>query len=867
MILTPMMTQYQEIKENYKDCILFFRLGDFYEMFFDDALTASREMEITLTGRDCGQEARAPMCGVPYHAADVYIAKLVNKGYKVAICEQVEDPALAKGIVKREVVRIVTPGTVLSQTILDEKENNYLVSIYMDETGAGLAFTDLSTGELKATEFDILVYRDMLRNEIAKIHPKEIVGNVYMQNDDFLDDVKFSSDAYCETIADGYFNTTDAEELILRQFKLKTLSGLGIDANSHLVKALGALLSYLFSTQKHTLSHINNLQIYNSANHMALDKSALRNLEITETLIDQKTQGSLLGILDKTHTAMGSRKMKRWLREPLNQLSSIQERLDSVEILTNDILLRNDLKEALKQIYDLERLSGRIGCGNANGRDLSALKQSIFVIPELKSELSVTNAVLLNKLNDAIDSLNDLYSLIHRSIASDPPYTIKEGGLIKAGYSDELDQVKFSIRDRQNWIGALESVEKERTGIKSLKVGFNKVFGYYIEITKSYFHLIPDNYIRKQTLANCERFITQELKEAEALVLNAEAKINQLEYQIFTDIRTGIQEFLPILQKTSDAIASLDVLLSFAEISVKLGYIKPSVNSSNILEIVKGRHPVIEQTIKNGLFVSNDTYADSSDSSLLLITGPNMSGKSTYMRQTALIVLMAQSGCFIPAESAEIGIVDKIFTRIGASDNLSQGQSTFFVEMTELAYILNTATDKSLVLLDEIGRGTSTYDGLSIAWAVVEYLCNKKNRIKTLFATHYHELTQLEGIIKGFKNLNVDVKDTDGSIVFLHKIVSGSASRSYGIHVARLAGVPRELLDVAEKKLSQLESTSVTLTFQTDLIKEDTQSVQISLFDDVLNPIIEKVRALDLMSITPSQAIGYLEELKNELAK
>jgi len=661
------------------------------------------------------------------------------------------------------------------------------------------------------------------------------------------------------------FDSSNAETLILRQFKVKSLKSLGLESASAAVKALGALLGYLFATQKHGLTHINRLELYNASSHMSLDKSTLKNLEITESLSDQKTQGSLLGILDKTHTAMGSRKLKQWLREPLNDLPGIQERLNSVETLINDLLLRNDLRHGLKQMYDLERLAGRIGCGNANGRDLSALKQSVFVIPELKSELAMSQDTLLSKLNDEIDPLTAIYALIDQGIVEDPPFLLREGNLIKFGYSDELDQIKLSIKEKQNWIGALESVEKERTGIKSLKVGFNKVFGYYIEITKSYFHLIPDNYIRKQTLANCERFITQELKEAEALVLHAETRINQLEFQLFIALRDQIQAYLPILQKTSSAIAAVDVLLSFAEVSAKLGYSKPEVNNSDTIEIVNGRHPVIEQIIKNGLFVSNDTYADCRDHSLLLITGPNMSGKSTYMRQIALIVLMTQSGCFIPAESAKIGIVDKIFTRIGAADNLSQGQSTFFVEMAELAYILNTATPRSLVLLDEIGRGTSTYDGLSIAWASVEFLCNKKARIKTLFATHYHELTQLEGLIQGFKNLNVDVRDTNGSIVFLHKIVSGSASRSYGIHVARLAGVPEALLLVAEKKLSQLETSAATLTFPSDSRADNVELEQISFLPGLNHPLAEKLKGLDLMTMTPSQAFKVLEEMKATL--
>ena len=865
MQLTPMMMQYQEIKEKHKDCILFFRLGDFYEMFFEDALTASREMEITLTGRDCGQEAKAPMCGVPYHAADIYIAKLIGKGYKVAICEQTEDPAMAKGIVKREVVRIVTPGTLISQTMLNEGENNYLAAVYMDENGCGIAYTDLSTGELKATELHATGFRDQLKNEIAKINPREIIANAFLLEEDFLDELKLQSGASCGVENDQAFDSSNAETLILRQFKVKSLKSLGLESASAAVKALGALLGYLFATQKHGLTHINRLELYNASSHMSLDKSTLKNLEITESLSDQKTQGSLLGILDKTHTAMGSRKLKQWLREPLNDLPGIQERLNSVETLINDLLLRNDLRHGLKQMYDLERLAGRIGCGNANGRDLSALKQSVFVIPELKSELAMSQDTLLSKLNDEIDPLTAIYALIDQGIVEDPPFLLREGNLIKFGYSDELDQIKLSIKEKQNWIGALESVEKERTGIKSLKVGFNKVFGYYIEITKSYFHLIPDNYIRKQTLANCERFITQELKEAEALVLHAETRINQLEFQLFIALRDQIQAYLPILQKTSSAIAAVDVLLSFAEVSAKLGYSKPEVNNSDTIEIVNGRHPVIEQIIKNGLFVSNDTYADCRDHSLLLITGPNMSGKSTYMRQIALIVLMTQSGCFIPAESAKIGIVDKIFTRIGAADNLSQGQSTFFVEMAELAYILNTATPRSLVLLDEIGRGTSTYDGLSIAWASVEFLCNKKARIKTLFATHYHELTQLEGLIQGFKNLNVDVRDTNGSIVFLHKIVSGSASRSYGIHVARLAGVPEALLLVAEKKLSQLETSAATLTFPSDSRADNVELEQISFLPGLNHPLAEKLKGLDLMTMTPSQAFKVLEEMKATL--
>lgn len=874
MQLTPMMQQYMEIKQNYKDCILFFRLGDFYEMFFDDAITASREMEITLTGKSCGQEERAPMCGVPYHAAESYIAKLIDKGYKVAICEQVEDPATAKGIVKRQVVQIVTPGTVISQSMLNEKENNYLASIYLDETSAGLAYCDVSTGEISTTQITGKRYIEGILNELVKVRAKEVISNEYVQLDGLLDEMKTTLGAYFSVLNDSYYSGQTAEQAIFRQFQVKSLKGLGLEDMPSAILALGSLLSYLFETQKQNLSHLTYLNVYDTSSHMALDKSTIRNLELTETLYEKKVQGSLLGVLDKALTAMGSRKMKQWLREPLNKLEDIKDRLDAVEALNDDILLRNNIRENLKSIYDLERLAGRVACGNANGKDLIALKNSIFVLPEIKSDLTGFNSRLLNQVNDNINPLEEIFAIINDSIVDDPPFIIKEGGLIKEGYSEDLDQLKNSIKDGQAWIAGLEITEKERTGIKSLKVGFNKVFGYYIEVTKSYFDLVPDNYIRKQTLANCERYITSELKEVEQVVLNAETKINQMEYDIFVNIRNAIQEYIGVIQSTSAAISTLDVLASFAEISSRLGYIKPTVNNGDVILIEKGRHPVIEETIKDGIFVSNDTYLDRKDSSMLLITGPNMAGKSTYMRQTALIVLMAQAGCFVPAEAASIGIVDRIYTRIGASDNLAQGQSTFFVEMSELAYILNTASAKSLIILDEIGRGTSTYDGLSIAWAVVEYLCGSKKPIRTLFATHYHELTALEGHMRGFKNLNVDVQEKDGNIVFLHKIVEGSASRSYGIHVARLAGVPSELLTAAEGKLQELESSGASIDLE-EYVAKGVQSEgqvkekeeQISFFGFAPNPVVERLKSLDLMNITPSQAFAILEDLKKAAEK
>lgn len=872
MAITPMMQQYLEIKEKYKDCILFFRLGDFYEMFFEDAIVASKAMEITLTGKNCGLEERAPMCGVPYHAADAYIAKLVDKGYKVAICEQVEDPAEAKGIVKREVVQIITPGTVFSQTMLDEKENNYLSSVYLDQYGAGLAYCDVSTGETGAIELTGTDFCEKLLNELVKLTTKEILTNFNPEEDKFAKEIQTVTGAFITCLNEQYFSRQSVENRILHQFNVKALNGLGLSESHRAAKALGAMLSYLFETKKQNLSHIRNLKVSDIGSHMSLDKATIKNLELTETLFEKKVQGSLLGVLDKTLTAMGSRKLKQWLKEPLNRIESIQERLDAVETLSDNILMRNNIREALKHIYDLERLTGRIALGNANGRDLIALRNSIFLIPEIIAELNQCGDALLENLGNSMDDLKPVCELIDLSIVEEPPYTLKEGGLIKRGYSEELDQLKDSISEGQNWIAGLEGKERDRTGIKNLKVGFNKVFGYYIEVTKSYYSSVPDNYIRKQTLVNCERYITPELKQVESVVLNAETKINQLEYELLQTVRETIQSYIDRIQTTSEAIAVLDVLLSFAEAGTRLGYVKPLINDSDVICIKKGRHPVLEQTSRDGIFVSNDLYLDRENNSLLLITGPNMSGKSTYMRQTALIVLMAQAGCFVPAEAAEIGIVDRIYTRIGASDNLTQGQSTFFVEMSELAYILNTATEKSLVILDEIGRGTSTYDGLSIAWAAVEFLCGRKKQVRTLFATHYHELTVLEDKIKGLKNLNVDVREQNGSIVFLHKIIKGSTSRSYGIHVAKLAGVPAVVLETAEEKLKELESNGAHIdigTYNQSNLNEykakDTE--QISLFDFIENPVLERLKSLDLMEITPSQAFAILEELKNAAEK
>lgn len=874
--LSPMMRQYMEIKEEYKDCILFFRLGDFYEMFFEDAKLVSRELELTLTGKNCGMEERAPMCGVPFHSAETYIARLVERGYKVAICEQTEDPASAKGIVKREVIQIVTPGTVISSSMLDENENNYIASVVADDRAIGLSYCDVSTGEIRLTSIKGSGMAESLINELVKINAREIVLDETTGQLLDADNMKNITGAYFNVLAASYYEPYAVRSAILRQFDVSALLGLGIEEDSASEAALGALLIYLHETQKKSLGHIAQLNVYSMGQNMSLDKATIKNLELTETLFEKKIRGSLLGVLDKTHTAMGSRKLKQWIKEPLNDVTAINDRLDAVEALLDQVIIRNNIKESLKRVYDFERLTGRIACGTANGKDLIALRNSCSVLPDIKDELASMETALVSGIAENIHSLEHVYDLIDKGIVEDPPFSVREGGIIKEGHSDQLDALKASIKDAQDWIAGLEHSERERTGIKNLKVGYNKVFGYYLEVTRSYYDLIPDNYIRKQTLANCERFITPELKETERLVLNAEAKINQMEYQLFTEIRQQLQGYIREIQETSKAIAALDVLVSFAEISEKNDYVKPSVDGSDVIEIRKGRHPVIEQTIRDGIFVSNDTYLNRSDQSLLLITGPNMSGKSTYMRQTALIVLMAQAGCFVPCQEARIGVCDRIFTRIGASDNLAQGQSTFFVEMSELSYILNTATSRSLVILDEIGRGTSTYDGLSIAWAAAEFLCRPQRMIRTLFATHYHEMTRLEDSIEGVKNLNVDVAEENGDVVFLHKIVEGSASRSYGIHVAKLAGAPKELLERAEERLFELESgaeaamakplaAELTATPVAAAGAAEDEETQLSFLGSIPDPVTEKLRNLDLMNTTPSEALRILEELKEHI--
>ncbi len=858
MAYSPMMQHYLETKEQYKDCILFYRLGDFYEMFFDDAVTVSKAIDLVLTARACGDDEKAPMCGVPFHAADTYIAKLIEKGYKVAIAEQMADPDTCKGIVPREVIRIVTPGTVVSSAMLSEKDNNYLMAVFFDE-GTDVSWCDISTGEFSAMRIGGDQPTERLTETLVKVQPKEIITNLDEERAPILFEYARHSEIFISTAST----------------RLK-----------YEKSAPGMLLAYLKDTQKQDITHLEPLRIVDDSVSMRLDKATIKNLEITESLFERSTNGSLLGVLDMCGTAMGSRKLKQWLREPLISIPKIQERLDAVEALAEDIITRNNLRTALKGVYDLERLIARISLGTANARDLLALKQSLACLPDIKAELSALSDKLLTQLNSQIEPLKDICEEIERAITEDPPLTIREGGIIKPGYSEELDNINASAKDGRVWIASLEAKERERTGIKNLKVGFNKVFGYYIEISKSQVDMAPADYIRKQTLVGGERYVTPELKEVENLVMNAQARTNELEYRLFNDLKLRIKELTSVIQHTSIALAAVDVLCSFSEVSVRNDYVKPSISSGDVIRITKGRHPVIENTISDGIFVSNDVYVDRDSSSMLLITGPNMSGKSTYMRQLALIVLMAQSGCFVPAQEAEIGICDRIYTRIGASDNISMGQSTFFVEMSELAYILNTATSRSLIILDEIGRGTSTWDGLSIAWAVVLALTDPKLRARTLFATHYHELTALSESIKGVRNLNVDVAEQNGSIVFLHKIVEGAASRSYGIHVAKLAGVPKAVLETAQLKLDELESgrdpSASGLRMTTGLIlpseqreehchpersEGSSEGSQMSFLNFTDSVVAQKLRDLDLMNITPSGAIRLLEELKEEASK
>ena len=864
---TPMMQHYLKTKEEYKDCILFYRLGDFYEMFFEDALTASRELEITLTGKDCGQEERAPMCGIPFHAVDSYIAKLINKGYKVAICEQLEDPKQAKGMVKRDVVRVVTPGTVIESNLLEEKRNNYIMSVFKKGIYYGLAVCDVSTGDFLATEIKENNNFAKLIDEISRYAPAEIVANNDMfHSEEEVAKIKERFPVYITVLEDENFAETVEN---LSRFDIVDDKQRKIENPKEklfCICAINGLYAYLKQTQKNNLDHINTIQIYRTTRYMALDMNARRNLELTEKMRDKSKKGTLLWVLDKTSTSMGGRHLRRWLNDPLIDVSEIQERLDAVEEIKNNMMLRGDITELLKKIYDIERLAGRISYGNATGRDMISLKSSVAQLPELKKILADTASPLLQQIHTNLDMLEDIHDLIEASIVEEPPLTIKEGGIIKKGYNEEIDKLKTATTEGKNWILQLEAEEREKTGIKGLKVGFNRVFGYYIEVTKSNLSLVPERYIRKQTLTNCERFITEELKNLENQILGAEEKVITLEYNAFIEIRDKIEAQIQRIQKSAMVVATLDVLTSFAQVAEDLNYCKPEVDTSGIIDIKAGRHPVIEKMLPAGSFVENDTYLDKEENRLSIITGPNMAGKSTYMRQVALITLMAQIGSFVPATSAHIGVVDKIFTRVGASDDLSMGQSTFMVEMMEVASILKEATANSLVILDEIGRGTSTYDGLSIAWAVAEYIVDKeKCGAKTLFATHYHELTKLEETKPGVKNYSIAVKEKGEDIVFLRKIVPGGTDESYGVHVAKLAGVPNEVLKNANHILKGLERKSVLGEKKKEEENKKVAAGQLDLYNYKLAEIAQEVDKIDINTLTPIDALNWVVKIKEKM--
>ncbi len=867
---SPMMQKYLETKEQYNDCILFYRLGDFYEMFFDDAILVSRELEITLTGKDCGLEERAPMAGIPYHAAENYIARLVSKGYKVAICEQLEDPKTTKGIVKRGVIKVVTPGTVVESNMLEERKNNYIMSVCKAGLYFGIAVSDISTGEFYSTEIKETNNFSLLMDEISRYSPAEIVANK-MMNESEAEILKIKTrfpEVYITSCDESYFSEDISKTV--QNFRLVDSKGNDIEkADDKLlsIASINALKEYITSTQMTDLSHINKVIIYSVSKYMSLDINARRNLEITEKLRDRSKKGTLLWVLDKTSTSMGGRLLRRWLNDPLIDEIEINKRLGAVEELKNDIMLRGEVIENLKKVYDIERLAGKMAYGNGTPRDMITLKNSLSRLPDIRRVLQNVNSEYLKEIYQNIDELKDIHELIEKSIVDDPPMTTKDGGYIKLGYDENIDTLKHATTDGKSWLMKLEADEKEKTGIKSLKIGFNKVFGYYIEVTNLYKDMVPDTYIRKQTLTNGERYITEELKNMENQILGAEEKVIKLELEAFRQIREEIAGNVKRMQKTAEAISSLDVLTSFAQVAEEMNYCKPTINKDGILNIKEGRHPVIEKMLSSGEFVSNDTYLDTDQNRLAIITGPNMAGKSTYMRQVALITLMAQVGSFVPATEATIGVVDKIFTRVGASDDLSMGQSTFMVEMMEVASILKEATKNSLVILDEIGRGTSTYDGLSIAWAVAEYIADKeKCGAKTLFATHYHEMTTLEKEGNGIKNYSIAVKEKGEDIIFLRKIVEGGTDESYGVHVAKLAGVPKDVTKRANEILKSLERKSVLKDKKPE--KEDKKKVegQFDMFNYKLAEVAHELDMVNLNELTPIDALNTLVRIKEKMA-
>lgn len=874
--LSPMMVHYCQTKCAYKDSILFYRLGDFYEMFFEDAKIVSRELELTLTGKDCGLSERAPMCGIPYHAAETYINRLIDKGYKVAICEQVEDPKTAKGIVKREVTRVVTPGTNLNMQELDEGKNNYLMAIVCVGDHFGVSTADITTGDCYVTEID---EERKLWDEINKFLPAEIICNdAFLVSGVDVDDLRNRLHISVFALESWYFGDDLCKQTLLEHFKISSLEGLGLADYDSGVIAAGSLFRYLLDTQKNTMEHMNKIIPYTTDRYMVIDSSSRRNLELVETLREKQKRGSLLWVLDKTKTAMGARMLRSFVEQPLIDADAINERLDAVTELNMQAMLREEIREYLNPVYDLERLVSRISYRSANPRDLLAFKMSLEMIPHIKNLLANFTSPLLVRINEQMDGLEDLYRLLEASITEDPPLAVKEGGIIREGYNEQVDTYRNSKTQGKSWLAQLEAEEKEKTGIRNLKIKYNKVFGYYLEVTNSFKNLVPEYYTRKQTLTSAERYITPKLKELEDMILGAEDKLFALEYDLFCQVREELAAQIPRIQETAKAIAQLDVYASLSVVAQRNNYVRPTVNTKGVIDIKNGRHPVVEKMINNDMFIANDTYLDNGSKRVSVITGPNMAGKSTYMRQTALIVLMAQIGSFVPAEKAKIGVVDRIFTRVGASDDLASGQSTFMVEMTEVANILRNATAKSLLILDEIGRGTSTFDGLSIAWAVIEHISNTKLLgAKTLFATHYHELTELEGKIPGVNNYCIAVKERGDDIVFLRKIVKGGADKSYGIQVAKLAGVPDSVLDRAKELVDELVHTDITSTFK-DLAEnsrktkpkavhyDEVDLEQISLFDTVQDQdIIEELKNLDITMLTPMDAMNTLYRLQNKL--
>ena len=857
--LTPMMQKYMETKEQYKASILFYRLGDFYEMFFDDAIVASKELEIALTGKSCGLEERAPMCGIPYHAVETYLARLVSRGYKVAICEQVEDPKLAKGLVKREVIRVVTPGTNLDVQSLEASKNNYLMCIAYTSDGIGISAADVTTGDYYVTEVEDL---RKLKDELMKYEPSEIICNeAFLVSGYDVEDLKSRLHMSVSSLESHMFDDDGCRRILMRHFKVNTLIGLGVEEFPTGILAAGALLQYLYDTQKTDLEHFTHISPYLTSKYMLLDSSTRRNLELTETLREKQKRGSLLWVLDKTKTAMGGRLLRNYIEQPLIDKEEMEKRLEAIQELNQDSISRDEIREYLNPVYDLERLLSKVTYKTANPRDLIAFRNSLQMLPPIKTVLSAFEKEELTKIREQIDGLEDIYQLIDEAIIDEPPLSIREGGMIKDQFDETIDRLRSAKHDGKQWLAQLEEEDRERTGIKNLKIKYNKVFGYYFEVTNSYKNLVPEDYIRKQTLANCERYITQELKEMEHTILSAQDRIVALEYQLFCDIRDQVAAQAPQIQEIAGAVARVDVLTSFAVVAAENNYCMPRVDNSDKLEITEGRHPVVEVMGRDALFVPNDTYMDNKDNLAAIITGPNMAGKSTYMRQVALMVLMAQMGSFVPARAAHIGVVDRIFTRIGASDDLAGGQSTFMVEMTEVAELLRHATSRSLLILDEIGRGTSTYDGMSIARAVLEWCANPKRLgAKTLFATHYHELTVLEGQLPGVKNFNIAARKRKDEILFLRKIVPGGADQSYGIEVAGLAGLPPKVIRRAREILAELES-------QQDAPKKTgaREASQVSLTALGEEEVLTTLRNTPVETLTPLQALNLLHELKEKL--